>query len=75
MKKFQVLQGVMRRSGSGDYTICVGFDTKQEAMNYFDDVKNDTQGWHIDKRTGEYLHTIVICGDDYESFVDEHITR
>lgn len=75
MKKYQVFQGKMTRGGTGDYTIFVEFDTKEEAMNYFEDIKNDTKGWNIDKKTGEYLHTMVTYDDDFEKIIADHIVR
>lgn len=71
MKFYEVHQGVLTKTGTGDFYQLARFDNMEDAIEYFNLVKNDLRG--INKR--KILHTFIVELDDnvkdYEVFLYE----
>lgn len=69
MKRYQVLQGKIKKSGVGDYELMDEFDTLKEAREYFNKIKRDKRGYSS-FRTSDVLETYIIKGDDWDNPID-----
>ena len=65
MKRYQVLQGKIKKSGVGDYELMDEFDTLKEAREYFNKIKRDKRGYGR-FINGEVLETWLIKDDNWE---------
>lgn len=45
MKKYQVLQGKMDNQGNGQIDLIEEFETKADAIKFFNSIKNDKRGY------------------------------
>ena len=73
MKKYQILQGKLSSGGCGDYTIIAEYDTLKEAKAYFNEIKDDTNGWNLSPY--EVLETLIIKHGSLENIIDYHIIK
>lgn len=70
---FKVLQGNMTSQGTGDYWEVDSFEDFNQALDCFNDVKEDMRG--ITRHPHGYLETLIIVDDDYNECLASMIYR
>jgi len=69
-KRYVVTQGVLTKSGEGDMPAIRDFDNLEQAQEFFNRIKEDTNGYWINRRVEQRLCTELLDygSDDYDVY-------
>ena len=65
---YEIYQGSMTSSGSGDNCIVAEATTIKEAKKLFNSLKRDTKGWIIPEHG--YLETFIVKNNEFYNILD-----